>query len=166
MRLPAALCVFLRSFFLLRAALAAENLALRQQLAVLRRSTKRPRLRRRDRIFWVRLSKLWKRWRSALVIVQLDTAVKWHRQGFPLHWRWKSKTGKVGRPRIDTEIRRLIRQMCRENPTWATPHIHAELLLLGSTLAPSTVNGKLILEQVGEYAGLPLTNTPNTIDDS
>ena len=77
---------FLRGFFIARSRLTAENLALRQQLGVLMISGKRPRLRKRDRIFWVWLSKLWKDWRSCLVIVQPDTVVQWHRQGFKLYW--------------------------------------------------------------------------------
>ena len=72
---------FAHSLFRDRAALAAENLALRQQLAIQQRSGKRPRLRRRDRIFWVWLSKLWPGWQAALLIVKPDTVVRWHRQG-------------------------------------------------------------------------------------
>ena len=81
--------VFLRSLLRSQAVLAAENLALRQQLAVLSEQKRRPRLRKRDRIFWVWLSKFWTRWRSVLLIVQPDTVVRWHHQGFKLYWRWK-----------------------------------------------------------------------------
>ena len=70
---------FLRAFFRERLALAAENLALRQQLAVQQRSAKRPRLRRRDRIFWVWLSRCWRNWRSSVLIVKPDTVVRWHK---------------------------------------------------------------------------------------
>ena len=73
---------FFRAFFAGRAALAAENLALRHQIAVLQRSVMRPKLRKRDRIFWSWLSRIWKGWRSALVIVQPGTVIGWHRQGF------------------------------------------------------------------------------------
>ena len=117
--------------------LAAENLALRQQLAVLQRTASRPRLRLRDRIFWVWLSKLWRHWRSALLVVKPDTVVRWHRKGFRLYWRWKSRKG--GRPRVEKEIRRLIRQMSQENPTWGAPRIQSELVLLGYSVADSTV---------------------------
>jgi len=65
--------LFVRGLFAGRAALAAENLALRHQLIVLRRSIKRPKLRKRDRIFWVWLSRIWRHWQSALVIVQPDS---------------------------------------------------------------------------------------------
>jgi transposase InsO family protein len=67
-----------------RAALAVENLALRQQLAVLRRSVRRPRLRRRDRLFWTTLARCWSDWQDALLIVSPATVVRWHRQGFRL----------------------------------------------------------------------------------
>ncbi len=121
-----------------RASLAAENLALRQQLAVLRLSVKRPKLRRRDRLVWAGLSRLWPGWNSVLVIVKPETVIRWHRQGFRLWWRWKSKT-KNGRPKLDIEIRQLIRRMSRENPTWGAPRIRSELHLLGHDVAKSTV---------------------------
>jgi hypothetical protein len=88
--------ILVRGFIANRFVLASENLALRQQLAVLRRSVQRPKLRKRDRIFWVWLSRLWKDWRSCLLIVQPATVVRWHRQGFKLNWRWKSRRGKPG----------------------------------------------------------------------
>ena len=122
-----------------RSSLAAENLALRHQLFVLQRSTKRPRLKAHDRIFWVWLSKLWTDWRSCLVIVKPDTVVKWHRQGFKLYWRWKSKSKNLERPKIDLEIRELVRQMSCDNPTWGVPRIRDELALLGINVANSTI---------------------------
>lgn len=115
--------IFLRALSRRQAGLAPENLALRQQLAVLQHRSKRPRLRKRDRIFWVWLSRLWTGWHSVLLIVQPDTVVAWHRQGWKLYWRWKSRAKAVGRPPIDTELRKLIRRMCRENPTWGAPRI-------------------------------------------
>ncbi len=132
--------VFLRALLRDRAELAAENLALRQQLAILEQRSKRPRLRKRDRIFWVWLSRLWRGWRSVLAIVQPETVLRWHQQGFRLYWRWKSRTGKVGRPRIDAEIRSLIRRMSRENPLWGTPRIRSELRLLGYETSKATVD--------------------------
>jgi hypothetical protein len=121
-----------------RATLAVENLALRQQLAVLRRSVRRPKLRRRDRLFWTVLSRCWLDWPSALLIVSPATVVRWHRQGFRLYWQWKSR-GKPGRPAIAAELRRLIRQMARENVMWGAPRIASELRLLGHRVADSTV---------------------------
>ncbi|HWA98362.1 MAG TPA: hypothetical protein VG713_07710 [Pirellulales bacterium] len=129
----------LRAITRSRAALAAENLALRQQLANYRRKAKRPKLRAHDRVFWVWLVRLWAEWRSVLVIVQPDTVVGWHRQGFRLYWRWKSRGGKHGRPRVDRQVQTLIRLMSRENPLWGAPRIQAELRLLGHELAESTV---------------------------
>lgn len=120
-------------------ALAAGNLALRQQLAVLRQSVKRPILRPRDRLFWIWLSRLWKGWRSSLHIVQPATVVKWHRQGFKCYWRRKSRRGQPGPPKVDLEIRELIRRMSRETPLWGSPRIVAELHLLGHNVAKSTV---------------------------
>ncbi len=132
------IAVFLRALLWSRAAIAAENLALRHQLGILQRSVKRPRLRRRDRILWVWLSRLWADWQSSLVIVKPETVVAWHRHGFKLYWRWKSRK-KTGRHPIGAEIRDLIRRMARDNPTWGAPRIQSELGLLGYTVAESTV---------------------------
>lgn len=77
----------LRAYRLARTALAAENPALRPQLAVLRRSVRRPRLKGHDRVFWVWLSQLWADWKSSWIIVKPDTVLRWHRDGFRLYWR-------------------------------------------------------------------------------
>ena len=122
-----------------RLSLVIENLALRQQLVLLRCNKSRPGLHNRDRLFWVVLSHLWRDWRSTLVIVKPETVINWHRQGFKCYWRWKSRAGRVGRPRIDLEISDLIRRMSHENPTWGAPRIQAELHLLGYKVAESTV---------------------------
>jgi hypothetical protein len=135
-----AMVLFVRALFRHRAELAAENLALRQQLAILPQKSKAPRLRKRDRIFWALPSRIWADWRSVLLIVQPDTVVGWHQQGFKLYWRWKSR-GKPGRPRIEAEIRKLIRRMSRENPLWGTPRIQSELALLGRIVAVPQVGG-------------------------
>lgn len=119
--------LFLRAFIIGRAAAAVENLALRQQVAVFQQSVKRPKLRPRDRIFWVVPSRLWPNWRSALAIVQAETVITWYRKGFKLFWRWKSRARKPGRPPIEREIRDLIRRMSRENPTWGAPRIVPKL---------------------------------------
>ena len=131
-------------FFRSRAGLAAENLALRHQLIVLKRSIRRPRLMTLDRIFWVWLSRFWSNWRSALLIVQPDTVVRWHQQGFRLYWRWKSRKKTVGRSKVDAETRNLIRRMCRENPSWGAPRIYSELQLLGFDVSETTVDKYLI----------------------
>ena len=108
--------IFICSYFRNQTELATENLALRQQLAVLQRQSKRPRLKKRDRILWVWLSRFWCNWKSVLVIVQPETVIGWHRQGFKLYWRWKSRSRNPGRPKISRELRDLIRQMSIENP--------------------------------------------------
>lgn len=118
--------------------LLAENLALRQQLAVLKRTAPRPRLQLRDRLFWAGLAAIWSRWRSALAIVEPATVVRWHRLGFRLFWAWKSRGG--GRPRAEAELRSLVRRMAAENPTWGAPRIHGELQKLGYRVAESTVS--------------------------
>ena len=130
MRLFRALLLFIRAFVRDRTELALEKLALRQQLAAPQQRSKRSRLRNRDRIFWAVLSRIWPNWRSVLLIVEPDTVVRWHRQGFKLFWRWKSRSGKADRPRTQAEIRELIRRMSRENPTWGVPRIQSELALL------------------------------------
>lgn len=139
MKLLHAICWLLRLLLLPRHQLILENLALRQQLAVLIRQQPRPPLRPRDRLFWVCLSKLWSGWRSALVVVQPETVLHWHRQGFRLWWRWRSRPKRVGRPPLDKDIRALIGRMARENPTWGAPRIQAELRLLGHDIAETTV---------------------------
>ena len=80
-----------------------------------------------------------------MLIVQPETVVKWHHQGFKLYWRWKSRK-KQGRPLMGREIRDLIRRMCRENPTWGAPRIQSELALLGHNVAESTVAKYMILQ--------------------
>src|SRR4051812_40031769 len=100
------------------AQLRLENLALRQQLAVLRRSTpKRLKLTPADRLFWLR--RVWSNWRSPLWIVQPETVLAWHRRGFRLFWEWKIRHGKPGRPAVPKEVRDLIWIMSRSNPRWA-----------------------------------------------
>jgi putative transposase len=120
-----------------RASLVAENLALRQQLAVLRRTTPRPRLRSVDRAFWTVLSRTWSRWADVLVIVNPATVVGWHRRGFALFWTWKSR--RVGRPPLPTEIATLIQRMAVENPLWSRRRIASELAKLGHDVSKDTV---------------------------
>ena len=120
--------------------LALENLALRQQLAIMKRSTKRPRLHIRDRLFWVVLSRVWSNWREALIVVKPDTVVRWHRKGFKLFWRHKSRRKGSGRPPISPDLRNLVRKMAEANPLWGAPRIHGELLKLGIEISERTVS--------------------------
>ena len=132
------------SAFKSRRDLVLENLALRQQLAAYGNTTKRPRLSNADRLFWIALRKYWGGWRTHLAIVKPATVVRWHRTGFKRYWRWKSRVGHVGRPKIDLEVRELIRRMCRANPTWGAPRIHGEIQKLGIAVSEATVSKYII----------------------
>src|SRR6267142_5428301 len=125
----------LRECFRTLAALQTEILALRHQLLVLQRSNRGRKLRLRwaDRVLWVWLSRLWNDWRSALLIVKPETVIAWHRKGFRLYWKWKSRHPE-GRPSVSVEVLDLIRRMSLANPGWGAPRIHGELLKLGFEL--------------------------------
>ena len=90
--------VLMHNLFRNRRELALENLALRQQLTVFEAKKLRPRLRKRDRIFWVWLSRIWAGWRTVLVIVQPDTVIDWNRAGLRRYWRWKGLPGASASP--------------------------------------------------------------------
>jgi putative transposase len=141
----AALLVALRSIFRSHLELQLENLALRHQIGVLQRSVrKRPKLSSGDRLFWVYLSRIWRDWRSTLVIVKPETVVAWHRQRFRWFWTWKVRHGEPGRPIVAREVRDLIRRMCRENPAWGAPRIHGELLKLGIDIGEARVGKYMV----------------------
>jgi transposase InsO family protein len=133
-----ALLAAVRVFFRSRSDLALEVLALRQQVAVLKRKCPRPNLSAADRLFWTTLSHTWARWRAVLVIVKPETVIGWHRAGFRLYWRWRSGAC-GGRPRTTAEISALIRRLAEENSTWGAPRIHGELLKLGFVVSERTV---------------------------
>jgi len=127
------------SLFRSKGRLEAEIVILRHQLNILRRrKPSRARLTLVDRLIFVWLYRLRSSVLSAVVIVQPETVVRWHREGFRLYWRWKSRA-RGGRPRIPRDLRDLIREMSRANPLWGAPRIHGELLKLGIEVAPSTV---------------------------
>jgi len=120
------LIAMLSSVFKTRSALQLENLALRHQIGVLKRSARnRPKLRAVDRGFWVWLSRVWTDWRSVLIIVQPETVIAWHRKGFRLFWTWKVRHGQAGRPAVSREVRKLIREMSREN-RFGVHHVFTE----------------------------------------
>jgi putative transposase len=131
---------YVRALFVSRHKLALEAVALRQQLAVLKRKQSRPKLRRLDRLFWIALRFLWAGWTESLILVKPETVVSWHRAGFRLFWRWRSGSGNPGRPKISGEIRQLIRRMNADNPSWGAPRIHGELLQLGIEISEPTVS--------------------------
>ena len=118
--------------------------ALRHQVAVLQRQLGgRPKLTRWDRLFFAVLYHVQPDVLRSISIVQPETVVRWHRAGFRLFWKHKSR-GKVGRPRVPVEVRRLIRQMSLENPLWGAPRIHGELLKLGIEVSQSTVANYMV----------------------
>src|SRR5712692_5033529 len=138
-----ALMVVLRSIGLISGGdrvVVLENLALRQQLAVLTLTVKRPQLRSTDRLFWILLAKGWQDWRSALIVVQPDTVVRWHRQWLRRHWTRLSRRRRPGRPTTSSAIRALVSTMTTANPLWGAPRIHGELAKLGITVSERTVS--------------------------
>ena len=128
------------AFFRSRYNLSLEIIALRQQLGVFKRKNPRPHLQIRDRMLWILLRRIWPSWSNALVIVKPQTVVAWHRAGFRLFWRIRSRPKSIGRPKIDAEVRAIIRRMVKENPTWGAPRIHGELLKLGFQVSERTVS--------------------------
>ena len=117
--------------------LAAENLFLRKQLAFYQERQVTPRPITDATRFILSWLARWFDWRQALVLVQPQTFTRWHRQGFRLFWRWKSRPG---RPPIPPDLQALIRRMARENPSWGEERIANELLLkLGLRVSPRTI---------------------------
>jgi transposase InsO family protein len=122
-----------------RTDLLAENLLLRHQLAVLTRPTRqRPEVRARDKLLWVVAHRLCRDWRRHLVLVRPETVVAWHRRGWRLFWRWRSRCS-LGRPRLSREVRDLIAVMSRDNPIWGTERIRGELLELGFVVSNRSI---------------------------
>ena len=128
---------FLRLIFRSKQGIVLENLALRQQLDVQQRSIKRPKIKNADRIFWIWLSRIWDDWRSSLIIVKPPTVIGWHKKGFKLYWKRKSR--RVGRPNINWELIKLIRKLQRGNPIWSAQRIQGELVKLGLDVSDNTV---------------------------
>jgi putative transposase len=127
-------------FFRSRRDLLLENIALRQQLAVLRTRHPQPRFAASDRLFWLTLRRFWSGWKRVLVLVQPETVVRWHRAGFKLYWTWLSRhRTRTGRSCVSRELRELIFRMVAENPTWGAPRIHGELKMLGFDISERTV---------------------------
>ena len=121
-----------------RASLELELIGLRHQVSVLRRQHPgRVRLFSTDRLLWIWLYRVWPQVLNAMVVVKPATVVRWHRKGFRIYWRWRSR--RPERPKMSTEIRDLIRQMSLANPLWGAPRIHGELLKLGIAVSQATV---------------------------
>jgi len=126
-----------RSLFKSKQDLILENLILRQQLTIYKRRDKKPKIENIDRMILVWMSKLFSNWKSALVVVKASTLIGWHKKGFKLYWKWKSR--RVGRPNINWELIKLIRRMQKENPTWSSQRIQGELKKLGFSVYENTV---------------------------
>ena len=134
-----ALLAFLTTLLRSRLALQLEIVALRHQVAIYQQSVSRPRLHAADRLFWSWLSRLWPNWQQALEFVQPRTVIAWQKKRFRDYWYRLSQSGRPDRPTISQEVRELIQDMWRANPTWGSPRIVGELQKLGITVAKSTV---------------------------
>ncbi len=133
----------LRLVFRSRSELVLENIALKQQVDALKQKRPRPQLDDADRAFWVATRTAWNGWAERLVIVKPETVVKWHRERFRRYWAEISRHKPCpGRPRVDREIRELIRRMALEN-NWGAPRIHGELEKLGFSVSEATVSRHL-----------------------
>lgn len=132
------------SLFKSRRQLVLENIALRQQVAMLRQSVKRPRASRGDKLFWIFLYRHVENWKQLLHALHPETIVRWHREVFRRYWRRKSRGIKPGRPPIDIQLRDLIREMQATNIGWGAPRIHGELLKLGIEVSQATVSNYMI----------------------
>ncbi len=115
------------------------RLALERQLADLLKQVHKPQVSARSKRFWVTLRQFWSAWRTVLHVVQPETVISWHRQGFRWYWRFISRPNGSGRPALDREIRHIVRRIQRENPIWGAPRIHGELIHLGISVSQSTV---------------------------
>ncbi len=135
---------FVADVFRSRDELLAENAMLRQQLIVAKRRVKQPAFRPLERCLIVALSSVVKRWQSAILLVKPDTVLRWHREGFRLLWKRKSKPTKQRQPRISAETIELIRDMAVRNKTWGAERIRGELLKLGIRVAKRTIQRHIL----------------------
>ena len=138
---------FVYSLFRSQRQLVLENLALRQQVVMLRQSVKKPRPSVVDKLFWIIFSRYVDGWRNILYSLHPDTVVRWQRQVFRLYWRWRSRGQKPGRPAIDVALRKLIREMQAANIGWGAPRIHGELLKLGIEVSQATISKYMARQQ-------------------
>jgi putative transposase len=123
-----------------RAELLAENALLRQQLIALRRRTKTPRLAGRERLWLLLLARWVPNWKRVLQIIKPDTLLRWHRVGFGLFWKLKSRAPVQTQPqRLAPETIALIKRMARENPLWGAERIRGQLLKLNIKVAKRTI---------------------------
>jgi len=128
-----------RDAFRTRAQLLAENALLRQQLIVARRTARRPQLTTKDRTLMVLVSAFCRTWRDATLIVSPNTVLRWHREGFRLLWKWKSRRRRAAPPRVAESTIELIQRRARENRLWGAERIRGELLKLGIRVSKRTI---------------------------
>ena len=114
---------------------------------MLRQSVKKPQPSVADKLFWIIFSRYVVGWRNLLYGLHPDTVVRWHRKGFRLYWTWKSRHKLAGRPAIDRNLRKLIRQMQSANVGWGAPRIHGELLKLGIDISQATVSKYMVRQK-------------------
>ena len=118
--------------------LMAENALLRQQLIILRRQVKRPACTRTDRMLLVLLARMARTWKQALFIIQPETLLRWHRQGFKLYWKYKSRAASA-KPKISSETVAFIKEMAVQNRLWGAERIRGEFLKLGIHVSKRTI---------------------------
>ena len=133
-----ALLAFVACLFRSRMSYQLEIVALRHQLTIYQRSSRRPRVRTSDRILWSWLSRAWARWRDVLIFVQPATVLAWQRERSRDHWARLSRRA-PGRPGIPKEVRALIRDISAANPRWGSPRILGEVRKLRIAVAKSTI---------------------------
>jgi len=138
------LLLMLRALVVDRQRLLLENLALRQQVIVLKRRVGRPQLRDSDRVFWILMRKALRDWKDCLLIVKPETEIRWHRRGWRYYWGRRSWPKRVGRPPIGWTLVYLIKRLSTENPLWGAPRITAELVRLGHKVAESSVDKYMV----------------------
>jgi putative transposase len=121
-----------------RTDLLIEIATLRQQLIILNRQVKKPRLTPQDRFWMVLFSRCTRFWKQAVLVVQPKTVLRWHRDLFRFYWRWKSRK-KERKSKIASETIALIREMAENNPLWGAERIQGELLKLGIQISKRTI---------------------------
>jgi len=132
------LLIFYFSFFKSQSRLQLENIYLRKQLEILKRSNRKIKIKNQDRFFFLFMKRIFANWQSSLLIIKPSTVINWHRKGFKFYWRWKCRNS-GGRPKIPQEQINLIKKMAKDNPLWGVPHVHGEMLKLGYEISESTV---------------------------
>ena len=146
-------------WYLLRRLLArspaeVDIVALRHQVAVLQRQSRhRPKLTRWDRLLFAALYRVQPDVLRSISIVRPETVVRWHRAGFRLYWKHKSR-GKAGRPLVSREVRALIREISISNPLWGAPRVHGKLLKIGIDVSQSTVAKYMVRGRHPPFTGM------------